>query len=93
MAALAKARDARRARAALRERIAAGELAVDEVLSITDPLVSRMHVRTLIEAVPGFGKAKARSLMARLHIPENRRVKGLGSRQRQALVDSLGASR
>lgn len=37
--------------------------------------------------IPGIGKAKADDIMRKLGIAENRRVQGLGSRQREGIVE------
>ena len=87
-AALEKAAESRRARAELRAKIKNGELSLEEVLDqVDDPIVGRMKVSMLIESLPGYGKAKAGKLMAELDISESRRVKGLGSRQREQLLE------
>ncbi len=49
-----------------------------------------MKVSTLLESLPGFGKAKAAKIMAELEISESRRVQGLGARQRESLLERLG---
>ena len=61
--ALAKAAEARKARAALRDQIKSGEKTVADVLAdVDDPVVARMRVSMLIESLPGYGKAKAAKL-------------------------------
>jgi len=55
-----------------------------------DPIVARMKVSTLLESLPGFGKAKAAKVMDELEISESRRVQGLGARQREMLMKRLG---
>mgnify|MGYP000152241964 CR=1 FL=1 len=57
-AALEKAAAARHARAELREKIKKGETTLESVLNSDDPIASRMKVSTLIESLPGYGKAK-----------------------------------
>ena len=57
--ALEKAAAARHARAELREQIKKGEKSLESVLNSDDPIASRMKVSTLIESLPGYGKAKA----------------------------------
>ncbi len=87
--ALEKAAAARHARAELRENIKAGKVALSEVLSSDDPVAKRMKVSTLIESLPGYGKAKAAKVMDELGISESRRIQGLGSRQREELLKKL----
>jgi DNA uptake protein ComE-like DNA-binding protein len=89
--ALQKAAEARQKRAALRQKIKKGEMSFAQVMSQSDdPIVARMKVSTLLESLPGFGKAKAAKIMTELQISESRRVQGLGARQREALMEKLG---
>ena len=89
--ALAKAAEARKARAALRDQIKSGEKTVADVLAdVDDPVVARMRVSMLIESLPGYGKAKAAKLMEELDISASRRIKSLGTRQRDELLERLG---
>ena len=82
-AALEKAAAARHARAELREKIKKGDVSLESVLNSDDPIASRMKVSTLIESLPGYGKAKAAKIMEELGISATRRVQGLGVRQRE----------
>ena len=88
-AALEKAAAARHARAELRDKIKKGEISLEEVLDSDDPIASRMKVSALIESLPGYGKAKAAKIMNELGISPSRRVKGLGARQREQLLETL----
>ena len=89
--ALEKAKSARIKRAEIRDDLKSGKLALSEVLDMKDdPIVGRMKVSTLIETLPGYGKAKAEKVMNELHIAESRRLRGLGERQRAALLERLG---
>lgn len=88
-AALEKAAQARHERAELREKIKSGKVSLESVLESDDPIASRMKVSTLIESLPGYGKAKAAKIMDELGISASRRVKGLGARQREQLVEAL----
>ncbi len=89
--ALEKAKQARIKRAEVREQIKSGELSIQQVLELReDPIVGRMKVSTLIETLPGYGKAKSEKIMSELAIAESRRIRGLGERQRAALLDRLG---
>jgi hypothetical protein len=90
-AALEKAAIARAQRAALRSDIKAGKLTFADVMKKSeDPIVARMKVSALLEALPGFGKAKAARVMDELQISESRRIQGLGGRQREMLMERLG---
>ncbi len=90
-AALEKAKAARIKRAQVRDDLKSGKLTLDQVVDMKDdPIVGRMKVSTLIETLPGYGKAKAEKIMKELQIAESRRLRGLGERQQTALLDRLG---
>ena len=77
-AALEKAKAARIKRAEIREDLKSGKVTLQDVLAQKDDeVVGRMKVSTLIETLPGYGKAKAAKIMAELKIAESRRLKGL----------------
>ena len=87
-AALEKAAAARRQRAELKEKLKAGSLSLGELLAQgeRDDAVAKLKVVTVLESLPGVGKVKARRLMEEMQISENRRVRGLGTHQRKALL-------
>jgi len=90
-AALAKAAKVRKDRAAIRSQLAKREITFSTLLErLDDDSVGKMKVLTVIEAMPGIGKVKARKLMRRIRINENRRLRGLGVRQRAELLDEFG---
>jgi DNA uptake protein ComE-like DNA-binding protein len=90
-AALKKAAEARQKRAALRADIKSGKVTFAALMKKSDdPIVARMKVSTLLESLPGFGKAKAAKVMTELEISDSRRVQGLGARQREMLMERLG---
>lgn len=89
--ALQKAAEARQKRAELRQQIKDGKMSFADVMKKSDdPIIARMKVSTLLESLPGFGKAKAAKIMSELGISESRRVQGLGARQKQQLMERLG---
>ena len=89
-AALEKAKAARIKRAQVHEDLKSGKITLKNVLDMKDdPIVGRMKVSTLIETMPGYGKAKAEKIMGELKIAESRRLKGLGERQEAALLERL----
>ncbi len=89
--ALEKAKAARTKRAEVRKDLKSGKLTLKKVLDMKDdPIVGRMKVSTLIETLPGYGKAKAEKIMQELRIAESRRLHGLGERQQTALLERLG---
>ena len=92
-AALEKAAAARRTRAELKERLKRGGTTIDEVLkqADTDEVLGKMKVSALLEAMPGVGKVRAAQIMERLEIAPSRRLRGLGDRQRKALLADFSA--
>lgn len=89
--ALKKAAEARQKRAEIRAKIKSGGMTFAAVMKkADDPVIARMKVSTLLESLPGFGKAKAAKLMEELGISDSRRVQGLGARQREQLMERLG---
>jgi hypothetical protein len=85
--ALAKAAEARKKRAELKGELKTGKRTLKDVLSKQDdPIVGKMKVSTVLEALPGVGKVRARNIMERLEISATRRVRGLGAKQKEALL-------
>jgi hypothetical protein len=85
--ALAKAAVARKKRAELKERLKSGQASLKEILNMrADDVVGKMKVSSVLEALPGVGKVRARKLMERYDISASRRVRGLGAKQKQALL-------
>jgi hypothetical protein len=91
-AALAKAAEARRARAELKERLKMGSLTLPQLFSQADDddHVGKMKVLAVLEALPGVGKVKARRTMEEIGIADTRRVRGLGEQQKKALLSAFG---
>lgn len=82
--ALELAMQARRERTRLKQYMKAGKVSIAEALD--NEYARRIPVRQLLASVPGIGASKAERIMLALHIAPNRRVGGLGSRQRDALL-------
>ena len=89
-AALEKAKEARALRADIKNRLKMGSLSLKEALDSDDTNVGKLKVVSLLESLPGVGKVKARKVMEEVGIADNRRVQGLGTQQRSALLESLG---
>ena len=89
-AALAKAAEARAARAEIKARLKNNSMSLSDALSSDDNNVGKLKVVSLLESLPGVGKVKARKVMEEVGIADNRRVQGLGSQQREALLKALG---
>jgi hypothetical protein len=90
-AALAKAAEARAARADIKARLKMGSMTLSEALDSDDRNVAKLKVVSMLESLPGVGKVKARRVMEEIGIADNRRVQGLGAQQRAALLDQLGS--
>jgi hypothetical protein len=88
--ALEKAAEARRKRAELKGQLKSGKLTLKDVLGRDgDDTVGKMKVSNVLESLPGVGKVRARKLMEKLDISASRRVRGLGAKQRDALLDEF----
>lgn len=90
-AALAKAGEVRRVRAETKELLKMGSLSFSELLAKADEddMYAGMKIASVLPSLPGMGKVKAKRLMEELQIADNRRLRGLGDRQREALLDRL----
>lgn len=89
MANLVKAAAARTARANFLRDLKAGRASVAQSLGDPGDLVGKVPVRTFLKSCPGIGDAKADHIMERVGISPNRRVRGLGRRQRDELIAIL----
>lgn len=90
--ALEAARRMRALRSAELDAVRAGRVGCAEVLehARADPRgIGRIRVTTLLGAFPHVGRARARRIMEQVPIAENRRLAGLGVRQRRRLVEML----
>ncbi len=85
--ALEKAAEARRKRAELKAQLKSGKISLEKVLSQDqDDTVGKMKVSSVLESLPGVGKVRARKIMEKLDISASRRVRGLGSKQKESLL-------
>lgn len=85
--ALAKAAEARRRRAELKSQLKSEQVTLKDLLGRQkDDVVGKMKVSSVLESLPGVGKVRARRIMERLDISASRRVRGLGAKQRDALL-------
>ncbi len=86
---------ARRARAAVKAQVAAGECSALEVLAaaVTDPtcVEGRLRVTELLVSIPAIGVTKMHRIMNRLEISPSKRLGGLGKHQRDRLRDFLSS--
>nr|VDG63560.1 Uncharacterised protein [Streptococcus thermophilus] len=90
--ALAKAAEARKQRAELKASLKRGDTDLKQVLdkAESDEIIGKTKVSALLEAMPKVGKVKAREIMDELEIAQTRRLRGLGDRQRRALLERFG---
>lgn len=90
-AALDKAMRIRTARHSFLSDVSHSKISVPEAMGRIDgdDIVGRTRVSAFIKAVPNFGIAKTKRVMENLGIPANRRLRGLGCRQREALTKAL----
>ena len=88
--ALEKAQKIRSQRMAVRKELKAGKLSLADILA--DPeneVYAKMRVKYLLESLPQVGKITTKKIMEEIGIDEARRVQGLGSRQKQQLLERL----
>jgi hypothetical protein len=93
-AALAKAAEARKARAEIKEKLKMGSMTLPELLNGApgNDHIGKMKVLAVIESLPGVGKVKARRTMEEIGIADTRRVRGLGEQQKKSLLEAFAAS-
>ncbi|GFZ88919.1 integration host factor, actinobacterial type [Nesterenkonia alkaliphila] len=86
-----KALAARSERAEVKRGFGAGTLSFESVLQRADSseAVARLKTIELLEALPGVGKVTATRILEDLGVSVNRRLGGLGVKQRRALTEYL----
>ncbi len=86
--ALAKAAEARKVRARVKEQLRSGSLDLEGLLKRSDSeeMIAKMKVLSVLESLPRLGKVKARRMMQEIGISESRRLRGLGVKQRSELL-------
>ena len=89
--ALEKAAMARRKRAEVKQLLKTGSISLSELLegAEADPMVAGIKVSAVLASMPRIGKIKSKRLMEKLGIADNRRIRGLGERQRAALLEEF----
>ena len=88
-----RAIELRQFRASIKEALKDGRLRVWELFILVDqhPEVSGMiHVRKALESIPKVGPIRADKFMRKHGITDSRRLRGLGARQREALLKEFG---
>ena len=90
--ALQKAAIARRSRAEVKDKLKIGSLSLSELFDAADTkdesgeMLAKLKVVSVLESLPGVGKVRARRLMEQMNISDTRRVRGLGTQQRESLL-------
>jgi hypothetical protein len=88
---------ARRQRAEVKDKLKIGSLTLSELFAAADTkdeageLLAKLKVLAVLESLPGVGKVRARNIMQELDISESRRLRGLGTNQRAALLEKFGS--
>lgn len=87
-AALERAAQARRVRAEVKQLLKSGSLDFQGLLdrAESDDLIGGIKIAAVLSSMPGTGKVRAKRMMEELGIADNRRLRGLGDRQRAALL-------
>lgn len=90
-AALTRAAEARRVRAETKELLKTGTITFAELLRRADAedLIGGIKVESVLASMPGTGRVKAKRLMEKYEIADNRRIRGLGERQRAGLLSEF----
>ncbi len=89
--ALAKAKESRQTRAAVKARVKSGELSITDVVTMSkdDEAIAKMRVLELVESMNGVGKIRGKSILERLGISLTRRIQGLGRHQLESLENEF----
>ena len=76
----------------MRAELKSGDIKISEVIAraTADEAIAKLKVVSLLEALPGVGKAKAATIMARHHIAVSWGVGGLVQHLRVALTREFG---
>lgn len=86
-----KALAARVERAEVKRGFGAGTLSFEQVLAAADSseAIARLKTIELLESLPGVGRVTATRVLEDLRVSVNRRLGGLGVKQRKALSEHL----
>ncbi len=89
--ALERANRVRLARAALKRRIASGELSASDVIMACPWEAGSMSISELLMSQRRWGRTRCRRMLLSLGLPENKQIGTLTERQRTALAAMLSA--
>lgn len=89
-AALERAAAARRLRAETKELLKAGSIMFRDVIDDEDDFIATTKIGSILPALPGVGKVKAKRFLEEHKIASNRRLRSLTTRQRTVLLEHFG---
>lgn len=81
--------EVRRERAALKERLKAGEIAPADVLNDNSNIAAKIRLFAFLKNCPGVGTVGARSLLRALGLSETKTIRSLGPVQKARIVTTL----
>lgn len=81
--------EVRRERAALKERLKAGEIAPVDVLNDEGSVAAKIRMFAFLKNCPGVGPAGARTLLRALGLSETKTIRSLGPVQKARILTAL----
>lgn len=81
--------EVRRERAALKERLKAGEIIPAEVLNDEGNVAAKIRLFAFLKSCPGVGSAGARTLLRALGLSETKTIRSLGPVQKARILTML----
>lgn len=81
--------EVRRERAALKERLKAGEIAPVDVLNDNSNIAAKIRLFAFLKNCPGVGTVGARTLLRALGLSETKTIRSLGPVQKARIVTAL----
>lgn len=88
-AALAKAAESRKIRAAFKTEIKSGKRHWLDAFNSSDEAIKKMRIKELLQSLPGFGEIRAITILDRAGISHARRIQGIGKSQYESLLRLL----
>lgn len=90
-AALEKAVEVRKKQAEIKMKLKIASISFKDFLELTqtDETYSKMKIKDVIGALPGYGKKTAEALLDQHGISLTRRIKGLGPKQKEELLKEI----
>lgn len=81
--------EVRRERAALKQRLKAGEIALTDVLNDNSNIAAKIRLFAFLKNCPGVGAVGARTLLRALGLSETKTIRSLGPVQKARIVTAL----